>query len=76
MPDQAVLTGADFLSYASEDAEAAARICKALRAAGMEVWFDRNKLCGGDTRGSQIKKHIHDCALFVPLISAHTNARI
>ena len=28
-----------FLSYASQDAEAAARICKALRAAGIEVWF-------------------------------------
>ena len=65
-----------FLSYASEDAEAAARICEALRAAGVEVWFDRSELRGGDAWDSQIKKQIHDCALFVPLISAHTNARI
>ena len=75
MPDQSHSTGAVFLSYASEDAEAAARICEALRAAGVEVWFDRSELRGGDAWDSQIKKQIHDCALFVPLISAHTNAR-
>ncbi|MSU25463.1 MAG: TIR domain-containing protein [Opitutus sp.] len=31
-----------FLSYASQDAAAAKRICEALRAAGVEVWFDQN----------------------------------
>ena len=31
-----------FLSYASQDAEAARRICEALRAAGVEVWFDQS----------------------------------
>ena len=75
MPEQSLPTGAVFLSYASEDADAAARICEALRAAGVEVWFDRSELRGGDAWDSQIKKQIHDCALFVPLISAHTNAR-
>ena len=68
-------TGAVFLSYASQDAEAAGRICEALRAAGVEVWFDRSELRGGDAWDSQIKKQIHDCALFLPIISAHTNAR-
>ena len=72
---QPLPTGAVFLSYASEDANAAARICEALRAAGVEVWFDRSELRGGDAWDSQIKKQIHDCALFLPLISAHTNAR-
>jgi hypothetical protein len=37
-----------FLSYASQDAEAAARICAALGGAGVEVWFDRSSLRGGD----------------------------
>ena len=37
-----------FLSYASQDAEAARRICDALRAAGIEVWFDQSELRGGD----------------------------
>jgi hypothetical protein len=30
-----------FLSYASQEAEAARRICEALRTAGVEVWFSR-----------------------------------
>jgi TolB-like protein/Tfp pilus assembly protein PilF len=64
-----------FLSYASQDAEAAKRICAALRAAGVEVWFDQNELRGGDAWDAKIRKQIKDCALFVPLISADTNAR-
>ena len=40
--------GAVFLSYASQDAEAAQRICAALRAAGIEVWLDQSELRGGD----------------------------
>jgi len=76
MAEQSRPTGAVFLSYASEDAEAAARICEALRSAGVEVWFDRSELRGGDAWDSQIKKQIQDCALFVPLVSAHTNERI
>ena len=76
MTEQPRLSGAVFLSYASEDADAAARICEALRAAGVEVWFDRSELRGGDAWDSRIKKQIHDCALFIPLISAHTNARL
>ena len=64
-----------FLSYASQDAEAAARICEVLRSVGVEVWLDQSELRGGDTWDSQIKKQIHDCALFIPVISAHTNAR-
>ena len=75
MTEQPRPPGAAFLSYASQDAEAASRICEALREAGIEVWFDRSELRGGDAWDSQIRKQIHDCALFVPVISAHTNAR-
>ncbi len=64
-----------FLSYASQDAEAARRICEALRAAGIEVWFDQSELRGGDVWDQKIRQQIHDCALFVPVISAHTDAR-
>ena len=67
--------GAVFVSHASEDGEVAARICAALRAAGIEVWFDQSELRGGETWDRQIRKQIHDCALFVAVISAHTNAR-
>lgn len=64
-----------FLSYASQDAEPAARICEALRAAGIQVWFDQNQLRGGDIWDRHIRQQIRDCALFMPLISARTQAR-
>ena len=64
-----------FLSYASEDAAAAARICAGLRAAGIEVWFDQSELRGGDAWDHHIRSQIRDCALFIPIISAHTQSR-
>src|SRR6202035_4586962 len=69
-------TGAVFLSYASQDADAAQRICAALRAAGIEVWCDQSELRGGDAWDRQIRRQIHDCALFIPIISAHSQARL
>jgi TolB-like protein len=69
------LARAVFLSYASQDAEAAKRICESLRAAGIEVWFDQNELRGGDVWDQKIRQQIHDCALFVPIISANTESR-
>ena len=65
-----------FLSYASEDIQAARRICDALRAAGIEVWFDQSELRGGDVWDRQIRQQIHDCALFIPVISSNTQARL
>ena len=67
--------GAVFVSYASQDAEAASRICDALRAGGIEVWFDQSELRGGDVWDQKIRREIHDCALFIPVISANTAAR-
>ncbi len=64
-----------FLSYASEDSEAAGRVAEALKAAGIEVWFDRNALRGGDEWDRKIRREIRDCALFIPLISANSEAR-
>jgi TolB-like protein/Tfp pilus assembly protein PilF len=65
-----------FISYASQDAEAANRICDSLRAAGIEVWFDQSELRGGDVWDRQIRQHIHDCRLFMPIVSANTEARV
>jgi len=64
-----------FLSYASQDAEAAARICKALRAAGVEVWFDQSSLRGGDAWDASIRRQVKECAVFMPIISANTDTR-
>ena len=64
-----------FISYASEDAVAAARISAALRAGGLEVWFDQNELRGGDAWDASIRRQVRECALFVALISVNTESR-
>jgi TolB-like protein/Tfp pilus assembly protein PilF len=64
-----------FLSYASQDAEAAQQLCNALRAAGVEVWFDQSELRGGDAWDALIRRKIKGCHLFVPIISANTQSR-
>jgi TolB-like protein/tetratricopeptide (TPR) repeat protein len=64
-----------FLSYASQDAEAAKRICEALRQGGIEVWLDQSELRGGDAWDQRIRQQIRDCALFIPIISTNTASR-
>src|SRR5881409_4039994 len=78
MPDTSApnpIPGAAFLSYAREDTDAARRIADALRGFGVEVWFDQAELRGGDAWDAQIRKQIRECALFIPVISARTEAR-
>ncbi|MSU49098.1 MAG: TIR domain-containing protein [Opitutus sp.] len=68
--------GAVFLSYASQDAEAAKRICEALRAKGVEVWFDvEGGLETGDEWDQKIRRQIKECVLFIAVISRNTQAR-
>jgi adenylate cyclase len=69
------ISKAIFLSYASQDEEIAGRIAMALRAAGLDVWFDKNELRGGDAWDAAIRKRIKDCLLFVPVVSRNTEAR-
>jgi hypothetical protein len=64
-----------FLSYAREDADAARRLADALRAFGVEVWFDQSELRGGDSWDAKIRDQIRACALFVPVVSAATQGR-
>jgi hypothetical protein len=61
--------GAIFISYASDDLEAASRLAEGLRAAGLEVWFDKEalQLAEGWARG--IRRGIERCSLFLPVIS-------
>ena len=59
--------GAVFLSYASQDADAARRIAQALRAEGIEVWLDESALAGGEAWDASIRRQIRDCALFVAI---------
>ena len=64
-----------FLSYASEDSQAAGRIAEALRSGGVEVWFDQSELRGGDAWDRKIRDQIHDCRLFIAVISGNTERR-
>jgi TolB-like protein len=64
-----------FLSYASQDAQAAQKICAALRAGGVEVFLDQSELRGGDVWDQKIRREIHTCALFIPVISSNTASR-
>jgi TolB-like protein/Tfp pilus assembly protein PilF len=65
-----------FLSYASQDAAAAAHLADALAAAGIEVWIDKSVLRGGDAWDAEIRRQIKSCALFIPIISANAHARV
>src|SRR5271170_7315704 len=64
-----------FLSYASEDRQAARRIGDALPGYGLEVWYDESELGGGDVWDQKIRKQIRDCDYFMALVSAQTQAR-
>jgi hypothetical protein len=52
------------------------RFCEALRAAGIEVFLDQSELRGGDAWDQKIRHEIHDCALFIPMVSQHTQERL
>src|ERR1700733_10960121 len=64
-----------FLSYASEDRQAARTIGDALRAFGLEVWYDESELGGGDLWDQKIRRQIRECDYFMALVSAQTEAR-
>jgi pimeloyl-ACP methyl ester carboxylesterase len=68
-------TKAIFLSYASEDAAAARRICETLRETGVQVWFDQSELRGGDAWDNAIRQRIKSCALFIAVVSRNTHRR-
>jgi TIR domain-containing protein/SIR2-like protein len=64
--------GTVFLSYASEDRPTVGLIRDALEQAGIDVWFDRDELGGGDAWKSKILRNIESCCLFIPIMSSNT----
>lgn len=67
-----ILEGALFLSYASEDRAIVERIQQALDSQGIDCWFDRQQLIGGDDWESKIIRNVNACSLFVVILSRHT----
>jgi hypothetical protein len=66
--------GSVFISYASEDREVAQSICAALEHAGVDAWFDRDEISGGEAFENKILNAIERSSLFVPIISRHVLA--
>ena len=64
-----------FISYASQDREAARSLRDALGEAGLEVWYDESDLGGGDAWDQKIRRQIRECTYFMPVVSANTEAR-
>jgi TolB-like protein len=64
-----------FLSYASEDREAARLLRDALPTYGLDVWYDESELGGGEMWDQKIRRQIRECDFFMPLVSAQTEAR-
>ncbi len=61
-----------FLSYASEDRDAAMAIRDALEAEKLRVFFDKDDLKAGDDWAAKLRRGIAECALFVAVISKST----
>lgn len=64
--------GAIFLSYAREDVIAARAVKAGLEAEHFQVWFDEGEMVGGEDFDYRIANEINSCAVFVALISSHT----
>ncbi|CAD5373817.1 TIR protein [Rubrivivax sp. A210] len=67
--DTAPREGAVFVSYAAEDLQAASVLAEGLRAAGLEVWFDKKSLEVAGDWALAIERGIERCSLFLPVIS-------
>jgi hypothetical protein len=65
-----------FISYASQDRDAARMLRDALTAQGFEVWYDENELGGGDAWDQKIRRQIRECTYFMPVISMNTEGRL
>jgi len=67
-----ILPGSVFVSYASEDRTHAERIRHALDQSGVDCWFDRQQLMGGDDWEVKIRGNVRACRVFMPLLSRTT----
>ena len=65
-----------FLSYTRDDAAAAERLYRRLDALGLDVWFDSDRLEGGDAYDLKIRRQIRNCAFFLPLVSRRAEQRV
>jgi len=74
-PEREMPEGAVFISYAREDLKAVQELKAGLDAVGLTVWFDIERLGGGDDVDRKIQRNISRCSFFLPVISANTQRR-
>lgn len=65
-------SGAVFLSFSSEDRAVVEALKDELESAGVDVWYDRDALEGGDEYKRKIQWNIENCSLFVPILSRNS----
>ncbi|MCX6226715.1 MAG: toll/interleukin-1 receptor domain-containing protein [Bacteroidia bacterium] len=59
-----------FISYASEDREAANRLFDEIRSIGIPVWLDKKLLVPGQQWEDTIETNIKNSSIFIPVISS------
>lgn len=64
--------GSVFISYASEDREAALKIKRQLENLSLPVWLDKFKLESGTDYDARIENNIRNSSLFLPILSRRT----
>jgi hypothetical protein len=75
-PQRDMPRNAVFISYAREDLPAVEELKAGLEAAGLQVWFDNDRLKPGDSFNPQIEQYIsRGCGCFVAVISRNTERR-
>lgn len=74
--DNAFETDSVFVSYASEDREAALAVKRRLESFGFPVWLDLSELKSGDAYDAKIARNIRKASFFLPLLSRTTNTTL
>lgn len=64
--------GSIFISYASEDREAALKVKRRLEALSLPVWLDQHMLESGTGYDELIENNIRNSSLFLPILSRTT----
>ena len=75
-PEREMADNAVFISYAREDLAAVQQLKAGLDAAGINAWFDMDRLESGDDFARKIRGNIARCSYFIPVISATTQRRV
>ena len=67
--------GSVFISYASEDLDAALQVASELHKTGVPVWLDKQRLDWSSDYSVRIKNAIQNCSLFLPILSRNAEKR-